>query len=178
MAAIKIFLGSSAAARTQAKVVVKTLTSPQVTFVPWWEHFTAGKTLLEQLNAVRSEVDGALLLFSPEIPGTVRQVSKDLPNQNVLFEFGFFSGIFGTERVAVLRYGEFYLPSDLGGLVYIQGSKGFRPCGSQVIGKATTEQFNKWIATFPSRAAPRQVGAVVGGRMSDVLARSPYADLF
>ena len=32
-----------------------------------------------------------------------------IPNLNVLFEFGYLYGFLGKEKVAMLRYGEFYL---------------------------------------------------------------------
>ncbi len=37
---------------------------------------------------------------------------------NVIFEFGYFVGKLGRQRVCCLYKGEVVLPSDLGGLVY------------------------------------------------------------
>jgi len=121
-----IFLGSSLAAKSQAKALVAKLSGPTLEFLPWWETFTPGRTLLEELDDVREQVDGALLLFSPESSTIIRKVDYDIPNLNVLFEFGYFYGHFGKEKVAMLKYGDFYLPSDLGGYIHIFGSKGFK----------------------------------------------------
>ena len=83
-----LFIGSSAAAKSQAKALVKTLTSDTLEFLPWWDAFTPGKTLLEELDAVRDKVHGALLVFSPEAQTVIRKDKKFVPNMNVLFEFG------------------------------------------------------------------------------------------
>jgi predicted nucleotide-binding protein len=141
-----IFIGSSSASKSQAKAVVKAFSSPTVKFLPWWDAFTAGRTLLEDLDAIRGQVDGALLLFSPEAEATVRGNTVFTPNLNVLFEFGYFYGHFGKQKVAMLKYGEFYLPSDLGGYIHINGSKFFQRSASVAVGKRTTSEFARWVA--------------------------------
>jgi predicted nucleotide-binding protein len=140
-----IFLGSSALARAQAKKVVKTFSSATLTFLPWWEAFTAGRTLLEELDAIRTKVQGALLLFSPEAAAEVRGRTVAIPNLNVLFELGYFYGVLTKQKVAMLKYGDFFLPSDLGGYIHINGSKFFEPGKTVIVGKRTTEEFQRWI---------------------------------
>jgi predicted nucleotide-binding protein len=141
-----IFVGSSAAAKSQAKAVVKKFSGPTLRFVPWWEAFTAGRTLLEDLDHIRSKVQGALLLFSPESVSRIRNKKYDVPNLNVLFEFGYFYGHFGKSKVAMLKYGDFYLPSDLGGYIHIFGSKSFRRGAAVQVGKRTSNEFARWAA--------------------------------
>src|SRR5438128_1927335 len=103
-----LFIGSSSAAKSQAKAIVEHFKSPTLAFLPWWDDtFTAGRTLLEELENVKAKVDGAVLLFSPEAEATVRGNTVWTPNLNVLFEFGYFYGHFGTEKVAMLKYGDF-----------------------------------------------------------------------
>ncbi|MBE0528833.1 MAG: nucleotide-binding protein, partial [Thermoleophilia bacterium] len=80
-----LFIGSSSAARSQAKAIVKAFTGPTLSFLPWWDAFTPGRTLLEELDAVRDQVQGALLLFSPESKSEIRGNEVDIPNLNVLF---------------------------------------------------------------------------------------------
>ena len=140
-----IFLGSSSAARKQAKAVVKTLSGSTLEFLPWWDAFKAGGTLLEQLDEIRGKVQGALLLFSPESTTNIRNTDQKIPNLNVLFELGYFYGHFGKKKVAMLRYGDFYLPSDLGGYIHIFGSKSFKRSGVVEIGKRTTKEFTRWV---------------------------------
>jgi predicted nucleotide-binding protein len=140
-----LFIGSSTAAKSQAKAIVKALTSATLEFLPWWEAFTPGKTLLEELDAIRGKVDGAVLLFAPEAETVIRKDKKFVPNLNVLFEFGYFYGHFGKQKVAMLKYGDFFLPSDFGGYIYIKGSKAFVRSGVVQVGKETKNAFTKWV---------------------------------
>lgn len=141
-----IFIGSSAAAKSQAKALIDELSSATLEFKPWWDAFTPGNTLLEELDSIRGQVNGALLLFSPESETIIKGAKKDVPNLNVLFEFGYFYGHFGRQKVAMIKYGEFFLPSDFGGYIWITGSKFFKR-GKVVkpIGKRTKTDFEKWI---------------------------------
>ena len=146
MPKVIVFIGSSAAAKSQAKAVVKTFTSPTVEFLPWWDTFTPGRTLLEDLDAIRGQINGAMLLFSPEAEATVRGNTVFIPNLNVLFELGYFYGHFGKQKVAMLKYGDFYLPSDFGGYIHINGSDFFKRSAVVQVGKRTEKEFGKWIA--------------------------------
>ncbi len=141
-----LFLGSSSAAKSQAKAVMKAFTGPTLEFLPWWDAFTAGRTLLDQLDGVRDRVNGALLLFSPEASTKVRGRAQDIPNLNVLFELGYFYGQLGRQKVAMLKYGDFYLPSDLGGYVHIVGSRSFQRGRAVPVGKRTATEFTRWVA--------------------------------
>jgi len=140
-----IFIGSSKSAESQAKAVVKKFSSATLQFRPWWDEFTAGGTLLDELDDICSKVDGAVLLFSPEAESMIRGKTVQVPNLNVLFEFGYFRGHFRKEKVAILKYGNFYLPSDLGGYIHIFGSKFFKRGAVVQVGKRTDNEFTRWI---------------------------------
>ena len=140
-----LFLGSSSAAKSQAKEIAKTLTSEEVKFLPWWEAFTPGRTLLEELDDIRARVQGAVLIFSPEADATVRGNIVQTPNLNVLFEFGYFYGHFGKKKVAMMKYGDFYLPSDFGGYIHIFGSNTFRRSAAKKVGSRTLTEFARWV---------------------------------
>lgn len=158
MARTLLFLGSSTAAKSQAKAVAASLTSDEVEFLPWWEAFTPGRTLLEELDVIRTKVHGAVLLFSPEAESTVRRNCVFTPNLNVLFEFGYFYGHFGKEGCALLKYGEFYLPSDFGGYIHISGSKFFKRGAVVKVGKRTISEFTRWVSSagFKHRLPPER----------------------
>lgn len=141
-----IFIGSSSAAKSQARAVIKKFTGPTLKFLPWWDAFTAGRTLLEDLDSVRAKVDGALLLFSPESTTRIRNKKYNVPNLNVLFEFAYFYGHFGRRKVAMLKYGEFYLPSDLGGYIHISGSRFFKRGAVVQVGKRTSTELERWVS--------------------------------
>ncbi len=146
MPKVTIFIGSSNTAKSQAKAVVKAFSSATVELLFWWEAFTPGRTLLEVLDAIREKVHGALLIFSPEAEVTVRGNTVLTPNLNVLFEFGYFYGHFGKKKVAIIKYGNYYLPSDLGGYIHINGSRFFKRNAVVQVGKRTRAEFNKWVA--------------------------------
>jgi predicted nucleotide-binding protein len=148
MAKITLFIGSSSAAKSQARELVKSLASDVVDFLPWWDAFTPGRSLLEELDCVRNNVSGALLVFSPESESEIRKQKKNIPSLNVLFEFGYFYGHFGKDKVAMIRYGDIYLPSDLGGYIWIAGSKFFKRSAKVRVGKRTRADFRKWIRKF------------------------------
>jgi predicted nucleotide-binding protein len=154
MAKTTLFLGSSTAAKSQARAVAAALASDTIEFLPWWEAFTPGRTLLEELDAIRDKVQGAVLVFSPEAESTVRGTTVWTPNLNVLFEFGYFYGHFRKERVALLRYGEFYLPSDFGGYIHIAGSKFFKRGAVVKVGKRTLTEFTRWIGSAGFEPGP------------------------
>jgi predicted nucleotide-binding protein len=140
-----LFIGSSAAANSQARALVRALTSDTLEFLPWWDAFTPGKTLLEELDSIHDKVDGALLVFSPEAQTVIRKDKKFVPNLNVLFEFGYFYGHFGKQKVAMIKYGDFFLPSDFGGYIWITGSKFFKRRAVVQVGQRTKTDFKKWV---------------------------------
>ncbi len=140
-----LFIGSSSAAKSQAKALVKALTADTLEFLPWWEGFTPGYTLLEQLDVIRDKVHGAILVFSPEAEIEIRLQKKFVPNLNVLFEFGYFYGHFGKQKVAIIKYGEFFLPSDFGGYVTVTGSKFFERSKVVRVGQRTKTDFKRWV---------------------------------
>ncbi len=157
-----VFLASSTAAKAQARALASALATEYITFLPWWDSFTPGQTLLSELQSIRKRVQACLLVLSPDHPATIRTREVQFPNQNVLFEFGFFFGSLPPACVAVVRYGQTYLPSDLDGYIHISGSKSFRPSKASAPTKRTRSEFERWstssaftagvAAQFPRRS--------------------------
>jgi predicted nucleotide-binding protein len=140
-----VFIGSSSAARSQARAVIDAFSGPTLRFLPWWDAFDPGRTLLEDLDAISKKVDAALMIFTPEADSTVRGKEVQVPNLNVLFEFGYFYGRFGRAKVAMLKYGDFYLPSDFGGYVHIFGSTTFKRGAAVPVSPRTEREFTRWV---------------------------------
>jgi predicted nucleotide-binding protein len=140
-----VFIGSSSAAKSQARAVIQKFSGPTLRFLPWWDAFDPGRTLLEDLDAISAKVHAALMIFTPDTDSIVRGKDVQVPNLNVLFEFGYFSGRFGRERVAMLKYGDFYLPSDFGGYVHIFGSSSFKRGTVVPVGPRTEREFTRWV---------------------------------
>ena len=148
MPTTKLYVGSSSAAKPQAQAFVAKFTSPALQFLPWWEAYTAGRARLEDLNSIRGQVDGAVLLFSPEAESTVRGNIVQTPNLNVLFEFGYFCGYLGKQKTVMLKYGDFYMPSDFGGHINIFGSKFFNRGSVIQVGRRTESEFSRWFISL------------------------------
>ena len=145
-----IFIGSATSARGQASKVADHLDAQGHTTLRWWKHFTPGQTLLSELDRIAGRVDGALLLFSPDITSaTVPRVAdpSKLPSLNAIFELGYFYGRLGARRTAMIQYGTFYLPSDLRGYVRVNGgTPGFVATQQVNIGKRTADELALWVA--------------------------------
>jgi len=140
-----IFIGSSTSAKSQAKSLIVGCASPDIKFLPWWEQFTAGRTLLQELSRIRNTVNKALLVLTPDLETTIKKSSRHIPNLNVLFEFGYFYSALGEQNVAIVKYGEIYLPSDLDGYIHIFGSSGFRRGVATKTGQRTKAEFQRWL---------------------------------
>lgn len=146
---LKLFVASANNAKTQAKEFIKGCTKENIMYVPWWDNFTAGRTLLEELDIISKEVHGAVILLTPEGVATNKKGTQIvMPNLNVLFEFGYFYSKFGKSNVVVAKYGKVNLPSDLGRYIHIFGSDFFKPNAKVPVGKRTLKEFNKWYDSF------------------------------
>ena len=142
----RVFIGSSGAARSQAKLIVRRFENATLEFLPWWDAFVPGTTLLDNLDAIADRVDAAVLVMSPESEAVIRGSTVQIPNLNVLYEFGFFYGRLGKRRVAMIKYGDFYLPSDLGGYTHVFGSRIFKRGATVPVATRTRTDFERWLA--------------------------------
>ena len=156
-----LFLASSTGGKAHAKALATSLSSDRVGFLPWWEAFVPGRTLLSELENIKKRVHGALLIITPDIPAIVRAKNVELTNQNVLFEFGYFYGAMSREQVALVKYGEPYLPSDLSGYIHIHGNQTFRRSSPPRISPSTRQDFLRWLESPEFRRHQRRTVATV-----------------
>ena len=78
-----------------------------------------GRTIIEKFEQC-AEGDFALALFTPDdIGGQNDDGLQPRARQNVIFEFGYFVGKFGRDRVRALVKGNPEIPSDYSGVLYI-----------------------------------------------------------
>ncbi len=100
------------------------------------EQSSLGRTIIEKFEAHANKVDGAIILLTPDDTwvkdGTNEEIRR--ARQNVIFELGYFCAKFGREsgRVLLLYKGKLDLPSDIGGLVYIDITHGVESAGEQI----------------------------------------------
>ena len=83
-----------------------------------------GRALLEKFEEEAEEADYAIVIAMPEDRGAgPGDPLPDQPNrarQNVIIEVGYFMGLLGRDRVALLSQAPLELPSDLGGIGYVR----------------------------------------------------------
>ena len=80
-----------------------------------------GQTLIEKFEE-HAKVGFAVVLLTPDDVGALQSEEGALhvrARQNVIFEFGYFVGRLGRQRVCALTKGGVELPSDYEGIVYI-----------------------------------------------------------
>ena len=96
-----------------------------------------GRTIIEQLEETAGRIDVAFVLLTPDDVATdTKEIrSQKRARQNVLFELGYFFALLrrSSGRVILLRKGEVELPSDLGGLRWVDVSYGIDKAAGDAI---------------------------------------------
>ena len=81
-----------------------------------------GRTIIEKFEDF-AHVGFAVVLLTPDDTGRLQDDAGEYrprARQNVIFEFGYFIGKLGRERVCALVQGDLERPSDYDGVLYIQ----------------------------------------------------------
>ena len=88
------------------------------------EQASGSLTIIEKLEKY-SNVGYAFVIMTPDDMGglTTEQQFKSRARQNVILEFGYFTGLLGRDRITCLYTGDIELPSDMHGVVYVQFHK-------------------------------------------------------
>ena len=85
------------------------------------EQSNQGRTIIEKFEQ-HAQVGFAVALLTPDDVGALQEDARNLKlraRQNVIFEFGYFIGWLGRNRVCALTKGDVEIPSDYDGVVYI-----------------------------------------------------------
>ena len=91
-----------------------------------FEQPSKGRTVIEKFEEVAALCDFAVVAFSPDdigkLAGDVK--SKMRARQNVVFELGYFCSALGRKsgRLIVIDFGCTELPSDIAGVIYLDGA--------------------------------------------------------
>ena len=115
----QVFVGRSSEAITQAELVAEPLTEAGIVPLLWKDGFAVGDITLMSIEQIAKRVVGAVFLASPDDDSVIRQRKVKVPRANVLFEYGYLSARLTRSRVALCRYDDTELPSDLAGLTVI-----------------------------------------------------------
>ena len=147
-----IFVGSSEEAAELAAKVASAVAALGMSPVVWnMGAFPAGQTLLERIENLPYEFDGVVLLATPDIRCIRRGKSFFAPALNVLFEYGYLSSQLTRRRVAICRFGETDMPSDLEGVKVIEGNDA--DYGARELPQHMSRELASWLDGLPRLAA-------------------------
>jgi predicted nucleotide-binding protein with TIR-like domain len=147
-----IFVGGSEEAAELAAKVASAVAVVGMSPVVWnLGAFPAGQTLLERIENLPYEFDGAVLLATPDIRCIRRGKSFLAPASNVIFEYGYLSSQLTRRRVAICRFGEADMPSDLEGLKVIEGNDA--DYGARELPQHMKRELTSWLDGLPRLAA-------------------------
>lgn len=107
--------------KTAQETVARFLEKLKLEPVILHEQPNEGRTIIEKFEDY-ADVTFAVVLLTPDDMGALKEQHRDLKlraRQNVVFEFGYFIGKLGRERVCALSKGDVERPSDCDGILYV-----------------------------------------------------------
>jgi Predicted nucleotide-binding protein containing TIR-like domain len=110
-----IFVGSSKEGRPVAEAIIRHLDSFADCKL-WTEAFELGKSNFENLEGQIAFFDYAILVATADDVIISRKKKQKTSRDNVLFEFGLFTGGLGSTRVFYILEKDIKIPSDLAGI--------------------------------------------------------------
>lgn len=121
---MKIFIGSSSESIPIAKTVYNIISlfrnsnNLKIELIPWWrdDMFISGETYVESIFKIVKNVDCAIMIFSEDDIIISREKTNKAVRDNILFEFGLFSGALGRKNTQVIKYKNPKILSDLKGV--------------------------------------------------------------
>jgi hypothetical protein len=148
----KVFVGGSWEATELAAKIASAISAAGMSPVVWnMGAFPAGQTLLERIENLPYEFDGAVLLATPDIRCMRRGKSFLAPASNVIFEYGYLSSRLTRRRVAICRLGNAEMPSDLEGVKVIEGiDVGY---DAPELPQRVRSEITSWLDALPQLAA-------------------------
>jgi hypothetical protein len=118
-----VFLGYCTKSEGVAAQIQLRLERCGATVLNWAMDFTAGRSILGEIEDARRTCSCGVFLFSEDDPleGTSGVAA---PRDNVVFEAGYFMSSKRPERCLIIRHGDAKMPADVGGGIYIHLPKG------------------------------------------------------
>lgn len=139
----QIFLGSSVETRSQMEEIGEWIESQGHLPRLWTDNdiFRLGHSTLDSLHQVARQVDGALFIFGGEDEKWYRGNRVRTARDNVLIEYGLFSGVLGRAATAIVTTGTSDLASDVAGENYA--------CLQQKV--SAKNKIREWLNGFSTR---------------------------
>lgn len=118
---MKVFIGSSKESRNELREVATWLQEVGLVPIPWDDPtlFRPGEHTFLKLIELAKEVDAAVFIFSEDDSVWYRDDNVLQPRDNILIEYGLFSGILGPTRTVICRKGISKIATDLSGIIHI-----------------------------------------------------------
>lgn len=118
---MKIFIGSSKEAEKDMERIARLLENLKHTPVTWQDNdvFIAGEYTLESLIETAENVDAAIFVFRADDKTWYREKEFDTVRDNVILEYGLFSGKLGRKNTTFAVIGEPKIATDLYGINYL-----------------------------------------------------------
>jgi len=116
-----IFVGSSTEALRHAESVADSLSKklPDTKFRMWTDFFKPSDLTFQAVEQMLTECCGAILLATPDDEVYIRGERSLVPRGNILLELGLVSARLGRSSVALCKYDQVTLPTDLNGFTYV-----------------------------------------------------------
>ncbi len=122
-----VFVGSSKESLNPAREIQGQFSHDDMVIRLWTDGFRPSATTIENLERELAGADFAVLVLAADDVVESRDVLKEAPRDNVIWEHGFFTGGLGRGRVFIVRPRDvdLKLPSDWGGITILDyDSKG------------------------------------------------------
>jgi hypothetical protein len=114
----------------------KALNALKIKPVVLLENPNKGRTVIEKFEAVSKQCDYAIIAMSPDDIGGLKESGSGISRmrQNVVFELGYFCASLGrlSGKIVLVSFGKLEIPSDLSGVIYIDGLDSFGKLTSQL----------------------------------------------
>jgi Predicted nucleotide-binding protein containing TIR-like domain len=142
---VTIFIGSSTEGKPYAQAIADVIQSLDYKVQLWSEAFRIGDTFIESLIRVAEEVDAALFVATADDHRIMRGREDSVTRDNVLFEYGLFSGKLGRSRTALAIVANAVVAMDLSGINCISLPKNESPIWTDYEAAFVRPQVHKWL---------------------------------
>ena len=163
----RVFVGSSTKGLDKAQTICDALKDEQTEAVLWTREFPPGYVTIEGLERVLSDCSGAVFVATPDDEIAIDGKLVKVPRANVMLEFGLLAGRLGRHNIAICRYGDTEMPSDLKGLTVIEMESSASATGLDAaradVGRKPEELLAAWSSRMLSTADAIERTNVVHG---------------
>lgn len=142
---MRIFIGSSTEAKEHVLAVSTWIEEAGHQPVPWNEPtlFLPGEYTFSKLLTISRSIDAAVFIFSEDDKVWYRKDSLNQPRDNVLMEYGIFSGALGRGAAIICKVGEPKIPTDIHGIIVLDISPNKR--------NSAQIKFKAWLDNLEGR---------------------------